>query len=120
MVRYGERNSPMVSEAIHRCERHGVDGFRTDQLLDVEHIAVGRTFRTGIGPQGPLDSCSTPSERRKTRSTEDSFELLICQSRIGDACFAEQRSRKRGVASISAYLNTVVREASGVLMRFPR
>ena len=33
---------PVLSKSVHRGRRHGVDGVRADQLLNIEHIAVFR------------------------------------------------------------------------------
>src|SRR5690349_16926265 len=35
---------PVLSKGVHRGWRHGVDGVRADQLLDIEHIAVFWVF----------------------------------------------------------------------------
>src|ERR1019366_7368973 len=32
--------SAMIAEGVERGRRHGVDGVGTDQLLDVEHVAI--------------------------------------------------------------------------------
>ena len=41
---------PMIAEGIHRRRRHGVDRVGGDQLLDIEHVAVGLVLRAGACP----------------------------------------------------------------------
>ena len=46
--------APVVPERGQRLGRHGVDGVRADQLLDIEHVAVARILGPGARPQHPL------------------------------------------------------------------
>ena len=40
----------VIAERIHRRRRHRVDRIRADQLLDIQHVAVGRVLGAGAGP----------------------------------------------------------------------
>jgi len=40
----------MVAEGFKRRRRHGVHGARTDELFDVQDVAVLRVFHTGAAP----------------------------------------------------------------------
>ena len=44
----------MRAEGIHGRGRHGVDRIAADQLLDVQHIAIGLVLGAGAGPEQAL------------------------------------------------------------------
>ena len=48
------RELAVIAERVERRGRHRVDGVRADQLLDIEHVAVGLVLGAGARPQQPL------------------------------------------------------------------
>ena len=85
LVLDGDPHPAMIVEVLERFERHGVHGVRTNQFLDVQHIAVGWIFRARAGPQRPLDTRSLLLECRKARPAKQAFELLIDETSIGES-----------------------------------
>src|SRR6266702_191611 len=88
VVLNGESHPAMLAEVLDRLEWHGIHRVRTDQFLGVQHIAVGRIFRTGAGTQRSLHACATAPERLEARRAEEALELLVDQARIGNGRFA--------------------------------
>ena len=65
------RDLAVIAERVHGRRRHGVDRVGTDQLLDVEHVAVALVLGAGAGPQQPLRPArpwraASPSAGRRT------------------------------------------------------
>ena len=48
------RDLAVVAERVHRRRRHGVDRVAADQLLDIEHVAIGLVLGAGARPQQAL------------------------------------------------------------------
>ena len=62
---------PVIAERIHRRRRNGVDRVGSDQLLDIEHVAVVLVLGAGARPKQPLHpralgAAASPSARRRT------------------------------------------------------
>ena len=100
----------MVLEGLDRLLGHRVHGVRADQLLDVEHVAVGGVLRRGRGPEaalrpGALAARGTPSARRRTppasarRRASRSRPRACPRGRCGraprDACRSRCRRARR-------------------------
>ena len=68
----------MVVEGDQRRGRHGVHGVRPDQLLHVEHVAVGRILRAGGRPQRTLHArAEARLQLMKTRGGEKVFKGVM-------------------------------------------
>ena len=70
----------VIAECVHRRHRHGVDGVGTDQLLDIEHVAIGLVLGAGRRPKQPLRlgalAASAPAIARR-RSAADKSDRPI-------------------------------------------
>ena len=67
-----------------RLGRHRVHGVGADQLLDVEHVAVGRVLGRGRGPERPLHARALRGERLPARPGERLLEVLVGELRVRD------------------------------------
>ncbi len=83
----------MIAKGVKRGRRHRVDGVGSDQLLDVEHVAVVLVFRSGRGPQQSLRFCPLCLERFPARSGEQALVFLIGEFGVGDRDLALQRGQ---------------------------
>ena len=61
---------PVLSKSVHRGWRHGVDGVRADQLLNIEHIAVFRILGSGACPKQSLRLGALRAQRFPARPSE--------------------------------------------------
>jgi hypothetical protein len=67
----------VIAEALDGLERHRINSLRTDQLLGIQHIPVGRVFRAGAGPQGALRARSLLLENSKRWLAEESSAFSV-------------------------------------------
>ncbi len=74
----------MVLEGLHRLERHRVDGVRADQLLDVEHVAVGGVLRRRGRPEAALGAGALAGEECPAIARERLLPVLVGELRVGD------------------------------------
>ena len=81
----------MVAKRIHGRDRHGVDGVGPDQLLDIEHVAIGLVLGAGRGPQQPLRLCALRGQRLPARAGEQPLVALIGELGVGDGDLALER-----------------------------
>ena len=80
----------MIAKCGQRRGRDGVDGVRSDQLLDVEDIAVSGILGARAGPEHALCLGALRAKRVPPRAGEDVLVALIGQLRIGNRHLAEQ------------------------------
>src|SRR5436309_5442235 len=80
----------MLAEVLSRAECHRIHCIRSDQFLGIQHVPVGRIFRTRTRPEWSLDTCPLLLKCRKAWRTEQPFELLIDQASVGSGGFALQ------------------------------
>ena len=81
----------VVAERVERRRRHGVDGVGTDQLLDVEHVAVVLVLGAGRRPQQPLRLCALGRKLVPARAGKQALVVLVGQLGVGDGDLALQR-----------------------------
>src|SRR5688572_18754503 len=74
----------VVDEGRDRVERHGVDRLRTDQLLDVDDVAVVGVLRAGAGPEAALDARAGSPQIGEVVSAEDLVEGHVRHLGVGD------------------------------------
>jgi len=79
---------PVLSKSVHRGWRHGVDGVRADQLLNIEHIAVFRILGSGACPKQSLRLGALRAQRLPARPGEKPFIALIGELGVGNRHFA--------------------------------
>src|SRR5690606_7947181 len=48
--RQGNLHTPVIEDRFQRVGRYGIDGIRTDKLVYVHRIGIGRVFGAGAGP----------------------------------------------------------------------
>src|SRR5260370_38364003 len=75
---------PVLSKSVHRGWRHGVDGVRADQLLDIEHIAVLRVFGPGACPKQSLRLGALRAQRLPARPSGEPFIARLGDSGVGN------------------------------------
>ena len=90
----------MVAERIHGRDRHGVDGVGPDQLVDIEHVAIGFVLGAGRSPQQPLRFCAFRGQRLPARAVEQPLVALIGELGIGDGDLALERIEARFLVRI--------------------
>ena len=61
----------VVDEGVERGVGQGVDGVGTDQLVDIQRVAVGGVLRSGRGPERPLDACPRRARARPSVAPEN-------------------------------------------------
>ena len=81
---------PMVTESIEGGGGDRVDRVASDQLLDVEDVAVARVLRARARPEQPLGLGSPAGEGLPARCLEDLPVALIDELRVGDGDPAEE------------------------------
>ena len=78
------RGVPVVGEREERGLRHRVDGVGGDQLVDVEHIGIGRVLRACRGPERALHARPGGGEPLPARSAEVRQEALVGDAGVRD------------------------------------
>ncbi len=82
----------VVLEGRDRFARHGVDGHRSDQRLDIHEVGIGRVLGAGARPQHPLHARAFLGERHPPIALQDVLECLVGELGVGDrTCRAELR-----------------------------
>ena len=81
----------VIAEGVERRRRHRVDGVGTDQLLDIEHIAVVLVLGAGGSPQQPLRLCAFGGELVPARAGKQPLVILVGHLGVGDGDLALQR-----------------------------
>ena len=81
----------VILERLDRLERHRVHGVGPDQLLDVDHVAVGRVLRRRRRPQAALLRRALPLEVLPARAGERLEEVLVRELRVRDRELTLQR-----------------------------
>jgi hypothetical protein len=90
----------MIAEGVERRRRHGVDRVGTDQLLDIEHVAVVLVLGAGRSPQQPLRFCPFGRKPVPPRAREQPLVFLIGEFCIGDRDLALQRGQPLLLAGV--------------------
>src|SRR5262249_7272790 len=68
------RDLAVLAERRQRLRRHGVDGVRSDQLLDVHHVAIGGVLGAGARPERPLHLRPLALQRAEAAAAEELLE----------------------------------------------
>ena len=89
----------MIPEGANRLLGHRVHGVRADQLLDVDHVAVGRVLGRGGGPERPLRPRALRCELLPGGAGEEPLVLGIGELRVGDG---ELAAEVAGAGSLEA------------------
>ena len=85
----------MVLERFQSGRRQRVDRVGSDQLLDVQHVAVARVLGAGACPQRPLHLRTTRFERLPRGAAEDVQEPPMGQLGIGTWVSAQRLAVSR-------------------------
>ena len=80
----------VIAKRVVGGRRNGVDGVRADQLLDVQHVAIGRIFRAGAGPKNALRLRASLRQCLPARVAEDLLVALIGKLGVGNRHFSLQ------------------------------
>src|SRR5262249_1239473 len=80
----------MIAEGGERRGRKRVDSVRTDQALDVEHVAVVRILRAGARPERALNTSALRFQLCEAFARKDLFEPLVLHLRIRNRSLAEK------------------------------
>ena len=94
----------MITERFERGWRHGVDGVGTDQLLDVEHVAIILVLGSGGGPEQSLRPGALRLELLPARPREQPLVVLIGELGVCDGDLAFERRQSlffRGIVGAS-------------------
>ena len=83
----------MIAEGVERGRRHGIDGVGTDQLLDIEYVAIVLVLGAGGGPQQSLRPCAPGREPVPARAGKQPLVFLIGELGVGDRHLALQRGQ---------------------------
>ena len=78
---------------LQRLHRHRVDGLRAGEVVDVEHVGVGRVLRAGRGPERALHRRAGGGERGEALAVEDLLERDVGGARVGERGRAASSSR---------------------------
>ena len=100
----------VVAERIHGRDRHGVDGVGPDQLLDIEHVAIGLVLGAGGGPQQPLRLGAFRGQRLPARAVEQPLVALIGELGVGDGDLALERLEARFLVRIVGLRDLLVEQ----------
>ena len=100
----------VVAERIHGRDRYGVDGVAPDQLLDIEHVAIGLVLGAGRSPQQPLRLCAFRGQRLPARAVEQPLVALIGELGIGDGDLAFERIEARFLVRIVGLRDLLVEQ----------
>ena len=90
----------VIAERVHGLRRHGVDGVRPDQCVDIEHVGIGLVLGAGGGPEQALRPRPARRQFLPTRTGEDLFVDLIGGLGIGDGDLAAQGCQRRQLAAL--------------------
>ena len=80
----------MVTESIQGLGRDGVDGARTDQLVHIHRVGIGRILGAGGSPERALDRASDRIKSGKALTSENLKESVISQPGICNGSLAAQ------------------------------
>ena len=86
----------VVEEGVDRLERHRVDGLRTDELLDVQHVAVVGVLGGGARPQAALHPRAGGAQVGELVAAEDLAEGLVGELGVGDGGLPAQGQGRIG------------------------
>src|SRR6202030_123234 len=67
----------VIAEGVERRRWHGIDRVGTDQLLDIENVAVFLVLGAGRGPQQSLRSCALGRKLLPSRAREQPLIFLV-------------------------------------------
>ena len=98
----------MIAECLQRCGRHGIDGVGTDQLLDIEHVAIVFVLGAGRGPQQPLRLGTFGGQLLPTRPRKQTLVLLVGELGVGNRDLAFQGSQAFLLGRVVGFRNSVV------------
>src|SRR5712692_6314067 len=84
-------NLAVILEGDDRLQRHRVHRLRSDQLLDVHHVAVLRILRRSRRPQAALRIRALAGEELPARPRKRLLVVLVRELRVGDRELAAQR-----------------------------
>ena len=101
----------MVAEGVERGRRHGIDGVGTDQLLDIEHVAIVLVLGAGGGPQQSLRPCASGGKPVPARAGKQPLVFLIGELGVGDRHLALQRGEPLLFARVIGLVRSVHRAA---------
>ncbi len=80
----GQPRFAVLLERDNRLWRHGVDGFWSDQLLDIDDVAVGGILGAGARPEAALCLRAGRLEGREARPVKDLQVFLVGQPGVRD------------------------------------
>ena len=83
------RGRAVVAEGRERLDRQGVDRVGSNQLLDVQHIAIAGILDAGAGPQEALPASALGFQGLPARAGEDPLVDLVGDARVGDRDLSE-------------------------------
>src|SRR5215510_2462989 len=85
-----QRDLTVVLEGADRLVGHRVDSLGADQVVDVEHVAVGRVLRRRRGPEAPLPPGACGGESGPALAGENLLVALVGKLGVRDREFALQ------------------------------
>ena len=80
----------VITESIERGRRNGIDGVRTDQIIHINGVRIGRILGAGGCPQRTLDARTLNLEILPTTASESLLKCVIGKFCIGDRRLAAQ------------------------------
>ena len=103
----GERDfgNAVIAECVQRGGRDGVDGFGTDQVVNVDGVGIGGIFRARGSPQRTLHAGAAQFERLPAACGENGRKRFIGKLGVGDGGLAAQ-GRALGKFRVNLGINT--------------
>ena len=102
---FGEARAraPVIPERREGRGRDRVDRVGSDQLLDVDHVAIAGVLRSRAGPEQPLRLRAARGQGAPTWAAEQLLITLEGEPGVGDRHFAPQRLEQRLRAGIGGF-----------------
>ena len=92
----GAGEGAVVVEVGQGAFRHGVDGVRADEGVDVQRVGIGLVLGGRRGPQRPLHPGASGGQRVPAGARERLQEGLVGDLGVGDGHLAPERRTPRG------------------------
>src|SRR3954462_12820145 len=92
-----ERDVAVILEGVDRLLRHRVHGLRADQLLDVDHVAIGRVLGRGRCPEAALRPRPLRPDPLPALARVELLVPLVGELRVRDGELALQFLRRAGL-----------------------
>ena len=96
----GHRRDAMIAEGIERGRRNGVDGFGSDEVINVDRVGVGGVLRAGARPQRTLHARTFVFEFLPTRTRESLLIKIVGEFGVGNGGFAFELEPSGSLGSI--------------------